>query len=243
MCTVTYLPVGEETLLTSSRDVHISRSKALPPDIHDYPDGRILHPLDPDGGGTWCAVHERGWVVILLNGAFFPHRPAPPYRMSRGRLPLILSASPCPVRCFQTIDLTGVEPFTCILHRMKELIEVRWDGSEKYIHEMDASGRHIWSSCTLYDHQTSVMRARWFDEWVASGQSEHFFSIRDFHLQAGDGDPASSLLMSRPDGNATVSITSLRIDQLGCKMSYLGLGYGDRSWKDIRIDYLAADNP
>jgi hypothetical protein len=236
MCTVTHIPFGDDILFTTSRDVHISRSAALPPILSDLNGGRIMYPVDPEGGGTWCAVHESGCAVILLNGAFRPHLPNPPYRMSRGRIPLILAPAPCPTTAFLALDLAGVEPFTCIIREKSALSEVRWDGYEKHVHRLEPDKPYIWSSCTLYDQAVSALRQCWFEDWIHGGEPADPFAIRAFHLNAGAGDPATSIRMSRPDGNATVSITALCLGRHGCGMSYLDLQDPNAGWTDHRID-------
>lgn len=243
MCTVTHFPSGDEILFTTSRDLHIARPAALPPCLSHTPRGRILHPVDPEGGGTWCAVHESRCAVILLNGAFMAHQPNPPYRISRGRIPLLLAPSPFPTTAFRELDLTGIEPFTCIIREEQALTELRWDGHEKYVQRMDPDKSYIWSSCTLYDQEVSLLRQRWFEDWIDGAEPGEPISIRNFHMNAGAGDPCTSIRMSRPDGNATVSITSLRLGRLGCDMSYLDLKKNDAGWIDSRLDFSAYRHP
>lgn len=84
MCTVTYLPLGNNNfILTSNRDETPLR-KTLPP--KDYvEDGVVLtYPKDEVAGGTWIGLSDKKRLVCLLNGGFTIHKRKDSYKMSRG---------------------------------------------------------------------------------------------------------------------------------------------------------------
>ena len=78
MCTVTYLPLGnDEFILTSSRDVPYARERAEHPKKYDENGVTIYYPKDGKAGGTWIGVSDQKRLICLLNGGFeySPYRP------------------------------------------------------------------------------------------------------------------------------------------------------------------------
>lgn len=166
MCTVTYIPVGKSVFITSNRDERSGRAPALYPAVYTGLTGRLLYPKDAQAGGSWFALHERGHILVLLNGAFIRHIPQPPYRKSRGLVLLELTDCLSPLDGFLSMALDGIEPFTLILLEGEKLHECRWDGMVKHHLRVSADQPHIWSSVTLYGPGVSEKRRRWFDEWL-----------------------------------------------------------------------------
>jgi len=59
MCTVTFIPQGNNNfILTSNRDEAIGR-KTLPPDFYDIEDTKMLFPRDAVAGGSWIGLSEK----------------------------------------------------------------------------------------------------------------------------------------------------------------------------------------
>jgi hypothetical protein len=223
MCTLTFIPSRDGVILTANRDERPGRSRATPPSNRDLTSGRILCPGDPDGGGTWVALHELGHAVVLLNGGFVPHVPEPPYRKSRGLVLLELVDHPSPARAFGESDLQGIEPFTAVVWDGTALHECRWDGSVRHVRRMEEGRPHIWSSATLYDSAVMGRRERWFSEWLSPNPTPGPDAIMDFHLTAGDGDVCNDLLMDRSGEVCTVSVTSMEIRPDAGIMRYIDL--------------------
>ena len=208
MCTVTFIPVGDKFFITSNRDEQQARPTAIPPALYQLRTGLALFPKDSNAGGSWFTIHENGHAVILLNGGWQKHLPAPPYRKSRGLVLLDLADRDSPASAFEEIDLDNIEPFTIVSWQGEELYECRWDGKEKYSSTLNPALPHIWSSVTLYDEATIRKRARWFSEWLARNPEPGQEEILLFHQFTGDGDRRNDLLMNRNDQVLTVSITS-----------------------------------
>src|ERR1043165_8417400 len=100
MCTVTFIPTKDGICLTSNRDEHYTRGKAIKPrKVND-----ITFPADKDAGGTWIALKENGDAGVLLNGAFEKPLPAPSYRKSRGLVFLEIMQAPLLI---DEVDLSG----------------------------------------------------------------------------------------------------------------------------------------
>lgn len=223
MCTVTYLPGKDGILLTSNRDEKQYRSLALIPHMYSNHLGTVMYPRDPDGGGTWIAVHENKNAIVFLNGGFEGHEPNPPYRRSRGLILLDLLACERPSVAFKTMALEDVEPFTAVIWDANELLTCVWDGNDRHRVHMDPSKPHIWSSSTLYTHQVREKRAAWFSQWVSEQQSFALDSIMSFHRFGGEGDAHNDLLMNRSGKVFTVSITGMEINGEKARMVYQDL--------------------
>ncbi len=84
MCTVTYLPIGnDQFILTSNRDESPMR-KTIAPKKYDEQGIALVYPKDELAGGTWIGLSEKNRLVCLLNGGFEIHERKGPYAMSRG---------------------------------------------------------------------------------------------------------------------------------------------------------------
>ena len=84
MCTVTYIPLKNRVLFSSSRDEDPARKTAALPDFYKGKNNTSLYPADGAAGGTWVGLNGNGDLLIILNGAFVNHIKQPQYRLSRG---------------------------------------------------------------------------------------------------------------------------------------------------------------
>ncbi len=84
MCTVTYLPLENDSfILTSNRDESPMR-KTIPPKKYIENGVELIYPKDELAGGTWIGLSEKDRLVCLLNGGFEKHKRNTYYKMSRG---------------------------------------------------------------------------------------------------------------------------------------------------------------
>lgn len=208
MCTVTFIPDGQGVYyLTSNRDEHTGRARALPPRRHEH----IVYPKDPVAGGSWVALKRNRDAGVLLNGAFTKHLRRAAYRKSRGLVFMEIIHAEAPADQFGQVDLKDIEPFTLILFINKVLLECRWDGDQRYIRELETNRPYIWSSVTLYDEavhaEREEMLANWYARNVVSADS-----ILDLHQRM------------RKEGEVkTVSVTSLRLGRRKARLRYIDL--------------------
>ena len=223
MCTVTFIPDKEKVFFTSNRDEKSRRSIAVPPQPYAFGSGKIFFPKDENAGGTWFAVHENGNVLVLLNGGFKFHEPAPPYRKSRGLILVELIEHETPFNFFRSISLDSIEPFTLVIWENENLFECRWDGEKKYAKHLDKTISHIWSSATLYDDAVSNKRKTWFEKWLADRTEFTQNEILYFHQFTGDGDSHNDLTINRDGKVFTVSITGVEISETNAQITYLDL--------------------
>lgn len=219
MCTVTYHPHGSGFILTSNRDEAPRRS---PDSIStlDGPNGQALHLPKDTGGGSWIVASNSGRCACLLNGGFELHRSKKKYRRSRGLVVLDSFASSSIPNFWDNYDWEGIEPFTLIHLDEGKVFEGRWDGHRYWLTKKDAGQSHIWASVTLYDAEQRAARARWFSNQLCYFEVQTPETLREFHLTGGDGDTQNDLVMQRPEGVQTVSISQLVLNNKGLTMRY-----------------------
>ncbi|MEB8347475.1 NRDE family protein [Flavobacteriaceae bacterium KMM 6898] len=206
MCTVSFISIGNKTIITSNRDEQTTRPKAYEPKEEIINDFKIIYPKDPKAGGTWFAIKENGMAAVLLNGAFKNHIPDEKHTVSRGLILLRIISGTDPISQVSKIDLGSVAPFTIVLFNTKRLIEFRWDGNNKHIKELDARSNYIWSSVTLYAKDAILKREAQFADFLEGSGTIHEKSIINFHLD-NDNDFENGFIINRNDEVKTFSIS------------------------------------
>lgn len=227
MCTVAYIPLGGgEFLIGSSRDESPYRGAIKPPFIHSTDGGRNLAPLDQKGGGTWISFSEKGRFMVIMNGAFAPHKRRPPYQMSRGMVPYLFPEYPSAPEFCQKVDLTGVEPFTAIiienLHKT-DLWEFKWDGCRKHLFEIRSDRPGIWSSDNLFRREVHQKRVKWLNDFLRANPYPGMRDLQSFFGEAGkDAAPADEQIdMKIGDKVQSVSFTFASFSQDGWLVNYI----------------------
>lgn len=222
MCTVTYLPLGEnDFILTSSRDVPYAREKAMLPKNYIEDSIELTYPKDGKAGGTWIGTSSKNRLICLLNGGFKNHIEKGTYRLSRGIIVKELLKADEINQALIAIDLDNIEPFTLVIVDWNdglELIEFVWTGEKKHLFNIPQVP-HIWSSSTLYDDATKKLRQDWFNEWNSNQKEYKQTSILKFHKTAGNGDTKQNVLMQR-EGGGTVSLSSIKRENANVNFLY-----------------------
>jgi uncharacterized protein with NRDE domain len=232
MCTATFLPYKNGFLLTHNRDEFVERPIALPPQTYLHTNSfgenlQLTYPKDPKGGGTWILVAEK-FTLCLLNGAFVPYIPTPPYRRSRGLVLLDFFDYQNIENFAANYNLVGIEPFTLWIiendtnNTPLEFIEFRWDSQKLHQIKLDSKTTHIRSSTTLYTPEIIKNRETWFGQWLQENPHYDDKQIIDFHLFGGQNDKNSNLVMHRKD-KLTVSITAIAKYEKENRMVYRDL--------------------
>jgi len=221
MCTVTYLPLGNNNfILTSSRDVPYARKAAEHPKKKVEDGVEIFYPKDGKAGGTWIGTSSKNRLICLLNGGFYYHTSRSNYKKSRGIIVKDLLKVDNIFNGLKEIDLNGVEQFTLTIvdwNDELQLVEFVWDGMKKHLKKMKQEP-HIWSSSTLYDRDVKKLRKNWFEDWQNSNDFTQK-NILKFHHTAGIGDNHIDVMMDRGAGG-TVSITSVKKENDEILMAY-----------------------
>ncbi|WP_421919946.1 NRDE family protein [Marinifilum sp.] len=221
MCTLTYIPLGENNFVfTTNRDEDPKRN-ALPPDSYFYNNIEYIFPKDKTSQGTWMLCSKK-YSICLLNGAFAKHKHNPPYKMSRGLLVLEYANYKSVSEFVLKFQFQGIEPFTMLVlgyENKLSLEEIRWDGSSIHYKKLDAKKTEIWSSSTLYDKLAQEMRKKWFTDFNIEKDLNSECILR-FHKNAGKEDAYNGLVMNRKGKIKTTSITQIVLDNSEVRMMY-----------------------
>ena len=235
MCTVSFIPSGNNFFFTSSRDEQAERPKAVLPEQYVINGRQIIYPKDSKAGGSWIAVNELGNAAVLLNGAMSAHRPEPPYRKSRGLVLIDLISSISSVDCFEESDFKGIEPFTVILFEDQNLLSGKWDGRMKWLESLHSNKPQIWSSVTLYDPAAIRKRENWFNDWLIQHAYPGTLDIIRFHQKGGGGDLENGILMNRNDRLLTNSISTIRLSPKTASFRYFDLRSGETAERSLTL--------
>lgn len=222
MCTVTYLPLGNNNfILTSNRD-ESPRRRTIPPKKYDENGVTLTYPKDELAGGTWIGLSEKNRLVCLLNGGFTKHKRNESYRMSRGVIVKEILTADDAMAHINNYNFENIEPFTIVLvdwNTQLETYELVWDGETKHFKKLNQTP-HIWSSSTLYDEEMKQLRRTWFADWLTEQDTFQQENILTFHKDDKKGTAGTSLKMKRPNVE-TVSITSVEKITDNVEVTYL----------------------
>ena len=220
MCVLTYIPHADgRVTITHNRDEHILRPEAIAPQAYRIGNEIVTFPKDPQGGGTWFAVHD-DWVLCLLNGGFQTHESNAPYKESRGKIITNFFQYADNQQFIQHFSPIGYEPFTLVIFNLKEkkVQQLVWDEQILHIHNLDGAKPLIWSSSTLYNTNVKAMRKRIFEQFSTIKPTT--FQIVDFHKMNIDNDLHKSFFVNINDKIKTVAITQVSGRQATMKMKY-----------------------
>ena len=209
MCTVSYIATEDSFILTSNRDETASRP-TLPPAEYDINSSHLFFPKDKLAEGSWIACDKNGQVSCLLNGAFKKHKRNLPYNRSRGKILLESFTFKNIPDFLAQVDLNNVEPFTLILVKNNKLTELKWDGTKKYIKNLNATKNHIWSSATLYPKDVAETKEKWFKLWVSQYSKDSEKNILKFHSTKHGNEPTKDVNSQFKGDLKTVSITQIK---------------------------------
>ena len=165
-----------------NRDEALSRGAAEFPRWHLDGSAEVFFALDRQGGGSWMAANLQGQFVYLLNGGRKRHSHRPPYRMSRGRIPIEIARSGSLELWMKDFDPTDIEPFTVLSFDRDTISECVWDGSE--LHFERPQPPFIRASWTLYDEEAQQLRRDWMGSWLASDEEPSRDGQWKFHMSS-----------------------------------------------------------
>jgi hypothetical protein len=234
MCTVTFIPKAGKTYITSNRDENPGRQSSGLISQHS-PDSNTIHfPLDEASGGSWIALSETGRTVCLLNGAYEPFIPKPPYRLSRGQVVLAAVKADDTNTFLLKTELTDIAPFTLLIYENSMLMQMVWDGEQKHIATLPFDEPRIWSSVTLYSPKIREWRKNLFEKWMSETKVIDRESIIAFHRMAND-NPENDFVMNRNDIVKTLSVTSIVVTEKAG--SILHLDIEEETREEIMLHY------
>lgn len=235
MCTVTYLPQGQDGFIfTSNRDEAPHRSPQFISRV-EVAGQELAYPRDESAGGAWIAMSGSGRLACILNGAFEKHERRPPYRRSRGLMALDFFEFPSAGAFIHEYAFHGMEPFTMLIYEKGSLLELRWDEQQQHIRTLDTAQPYIWSSAPLYPRDIREKREQWFSGWLDENPGFGQDDILRFHHTAGEGDPWNDVVMNRDNIVRTVSVTSILKTGHWMEMKYHDLLSGQMSHEKIML--------
>jgi uncharacterized protein with NRDE domain len=223
MCTVTFFPKTDGYLLTTNRDEDPNRPKALAPTQYIINGKPIYFPMDPQGKGTWVAADDTK-TMCLLNGAFEKHKRRESYRHSRGIIVLNAFKYSDPEDFVNNTDVDGIEPFTLIWAEHKQVVEFRWDETQKHVKKLNPKEAHIWSSAPLYNERVRKLREDWLKDFENQHADPGPEVIMGFHLNGGNEIAEEKIKMWRNGGiPSSISVTQIHLSNNLVRMHYLDL--------------------
>jgi len=236
MCTLTLLREpflrgaerGAAWRVVFNRDEQRSRPPAIPPALHLAGAVRTVHPVDPQGGGTWIAATEHGLVFALLNGEDAgPADPAgAPPRRSRGAIIPALAAlaarRAAEVPAGQ-LDPLAYRAFHLVIADEREVIELTSDGRTLSEAAPDRRDRLIRTSSSVDAAAVRAWRSGLFAAPRTPGSAEEQDA---FHARVEPDRPAYGVAMARADA-CTVSTTTVEVFPGTVRMAYRPLPGAD----------------
>ncbi|TVR79961.1 MAG: hypothetical protein EA409_08580 [Saprospirales bacterium] len=210
MCTALYIPDSKGNyIFSTSRDEHKDRPVAENPNWHQSHGKDLFFPRDPAGGGSWI-VCLAAKSLCILNGAFEPHERRPPYRMSRGQIPIEYSTFQSTSDFLDRFDFLGIEPFTFLIADGYSVEEIRWDGNMSHYCNYGNDQPKLWASAPLYNREMVRMRLEWFQMFLNNNPNPDIIDVLNFYLHGGNGNPHNGLMIQRENGVETSSISCIQ---------------------------------
>jgi len=224
MCTVSYIKYNGQYFFTSNRDENVNRQSAHHPQKIEHGNLSLYYPEDPVGKGTWFCVKKNGTICILLNGAQKKHVSNGPYIKSRGIVLLELIKNSNIMLGWEEMCLEKTEPFTVVAFSQGSLFQLRWNGMEKEMIELNSDEAHIWSSATLYSEDIMAQRKIWFEEFL---KDVHYKidsqKILTFHTDTQKENTENGLIIDRNNNMLTKNITQCILRKHDFTITHLDL--------------------
>lgn len=221
MCTASWLSAGGDFFLLFNRDERRTRAKGLPPQRSVAGDTRYLAPLDPESGGTWIAVNERGLVLALLNRSEDGHAPQAG-TMSRGTVIPALIGNRDPevaIQRLQELDLKECGPFRLLAQRGDEQVLVAsWNGSQLASQGLKTAAGLLCSS-SLGDERVTRARTSTWRRLRSSAPHWTVDELRALHRSHDPEPSADSVCMHRDDAE-TVSQVEIHVSGAAIELAF-----------------------
>ena len=208
-----------------NRDELRTRAAALPPTVLDTAAGRVVMPVDAQGGGTWVAAAESGLVFALLNGADAPGTAVTPAPSRGWVIPRLVESESIDdaLRRLQELDLSAFRPWRLIVSDGVRFLDAerRAGGRLRYLKGL-MPARFMATSSSRRQAEALRRRSEVFRELVVPADER---TQDRFHVDRCEEDPALGVLMERADAR-TVSRTTIEIGVGRVLMCYQPLPAG-----------------
>lgn len=172
MCIVSLSIKEQDFILTHNRDEDANRasSKVLQEDFIGQE--KIIYPQDELAMGTWILASNT-WATCMLNGAETGYKHNPPYRHSRGEIPIILQKYKEFDKYYSDLMLDNIAPFTQIAVHIPstQAYLLQWDGKQKSFKKIKESFS-VFSSSTLYNQEAKEKNKLFLSQFKDSLNAE-----------------------------------------------------------------------
>ncbi len=236
MCTISWFISSAGYRVFFNRDEQVTRPKAIPPKVFIENDVSTIMPVDPQGGGTWCAVNEYGFTFALLN--FYQGRFPKGRLISRGKLVRacagfrraehaykylrelnLVKYAPFSLLCFTPCS-DAVDSNNILNKQLQETARVtmmRWTGKELIETEQNCP---LISSAVRYDevYESRLMVYK----SIFEGKSTENKTVEDYqelHASHLPGRSSHSICMHRDDAQ-TVSFSQIEVTNKDVQFFY-----------------------
>lgn len=228
MCTVSWRFHESGHSLWSNRDERHTRSDSAAPSLGLSDGLRRLAPVDPDGGGSWIAVNERGLTVCLVNRYHGADdlRPAteddPGLFRSRGLLVLDLVGADTLADVERRIggsDLARSRSFELVVLHGRAGLRLGWDGRSLERADLAAGDGHLplLVSSPLDPTGVGAARERAFQRFVDGTPDGYDRFHRSHAPTAGSYSPCMHGDLAR-----TRSLTRVDVDMHSVTLTHEG---------------------
>lgn len=212
MCTLTVVPTAAGYRLAFNRDERPTRPAAAPPALALVGGRAVVHPTDPESGGTWLAVNDSGLSLAVLNGN--PGGPKLAGRVSRGTLiPAAADAATVwrALTAAAARPLADFAPFRLVAVGGGVVGDLWWDGAAARLGSCVFVARPaLFTSSGLGDAVVTPPRAALFDELFAAPPADWPAAQDAFHRHRWPGREHVSVNMERPTAR-TVSVAVIEV--------------------------------
>src|SRR6266567_5278252 len=221
MCTVSFLPSPQGFYLAMNRDEQRDRFSALPPEIVEFENHRVLFPREPTGG-TWISANDAGMCLALINWHRITREPNNGVR-SRGEVIRKLagiSTSDKISTAVKKLQLRKLRPFRliAIVSAENRVIEWRWNLNRLSIRKQSWESRH-WFSSSFDEATAETERTRVCAAQPKESAKRDVKWLRRLHRSHEPERGPFSICMHRPDA-ATVSYTEVAVSKRRATMRY-----------------------
>lgn len=212
MCTLTVIPTAAGYRLAFNRDERPTRPAAVPPAWTAVGGRGVIHPTDPESGGTWLAVNDSGLSLAVLNGN--PGGPKLAGRVSRGTLiPTLADAATVWQALTRAVvnPLADFAPFRLVAVGGGVVGDLWWAGTAARLgSRVFVTRPAFFTSSGLGDAVVTPPRAALFDELFAAPPHDWPAAQDTFHRHRWPGREHVSVNMERPTAR-TVSAAVIEV--------------------------------
>jgi len=217
MCTITWIIEKESYEIFFNRDELRSRSEAHGPELFEEGVVRVIHPIDPDGSGSWICTNDRGISAALLN---FNIPLEDKSYSSRGSIITDICSQKTIEQMISRVnklDLKSYRGFTlCLFEKKKNPLIFRWDGETM---------KDIEAIQPLTSSSVKLPEVKMNREFLYCKMIEEFGDNRETHLSYHKSHiPEKSYLstcMHRKDAE-TVSFSHIKSGMKKIEFDYFG---------------------